>query len=168
MKVTLAILRDRLEQRRLWPQSRVARAAWYTLGLSLALFVVQKVFAGFRISSGTTLGSWVTFLSFLSILFFVILAFRFLKAKVLWRLRNRLIVTYMFIAVVPTLLLVGMTFVTLYLLAGQFANFVVISEIRLQMQHVESVNAAIANELVIRMDRGEPPTVALLDSLRKT
>ena len=168
MTVTLAILRDRLEQRHLWPQSRVARGAWYTLGLSLALFILQKIVAGFRISSGTTLGSWVTFLSSLSIVFFVILAFRFLKAKVLWRLRNRLIVTYMFIAVVPTLLLVGMTLVTLYLLAGQFANFVVISEIRLQMQHVESVNAAIANELAIRMDRGEPPTVALLDSLRKT
>jgi phosphoserine phosphatase RsbU/P len=168
MSVTFAILRDRLERRHLWPHSRVARGAWYTLGLALALFVVQKIVAGFRVSSGETLGSWVTFLSFLSILFFVILAFRFLKSKVLWRLRNRLIVTYMFIAVVPTLLLVGMTFVTLYLLAGQFANFVVISEIRLQMEHVESVNSAIANELAIRMDRGEPPTVALLDSLRKT
>ena len=65
--------------------------------------------------------------SFISIFFFAILAFRFLKAKILWRLRNRLIVTYMFIGVVPTLLLIGMTFVTLYLLAGQFANFVVIS-----------------------------------------
>ena len=168
MSVTFAILRDRLEQRHLWPHSRVAHGAWYTLGLALALFLLQKIVAGFRMSSGETLGSWVTFLSSLSIVFFTILAFRFLKAKVLWRLRNRLIVTYMFIAVVPTLLLVGMTFVTLYLLAGQFANFVVISEIRLQMQHVESVNAAIANELAIRMDRGEPPTVALLDSLRKT
>ncbi len=168
MSVTFAILRDRLEHRHLWPHSRVAHGAWYTLGLALALFLLQKIVAGFRMSSGETLGSWVTFLSSLSIVFFTILAFRFLKAKVLWRLRNRLIVTYMFIAVVPTLLLVGMTFVTLYLLAGQFANFVVISEIRLQMQHVESVNAAIANELAIRMDRGEPPTVALLDSLRKT
>ena len=65
--------------------------------------------------------------SFISIFFFAILAFRFLKAEVLWRLRNPLIVTYMFIGVVPTLLLIGMTFVTLYLLAGQFANFVVVS-----------------------------------------
>src|SRR5215475_13181833 len=101
MKVTFAILRDRLEQRRLWPHSWVARAAWYTLGLSVALLVLQKIVAGLKISSGETLASWVTFLSFLSILFFIVLAFRYLKAKVLWRLRNRLIVTYMFIAVVP-------------------------------------------------------------------
>src|SRR5215468_3069847 len=168
MNVTYSILRDRLEQRRLWPHSWVARAAWYTLGLAVALYLLQKVVAALKISSGATLGSWVTFLSSLAIVFFIVLAFRFLKAKVLWRLRNRLIVTYMFIAVVPTLLLVGMTFVTLYLLAGQFANFVVISEIRMQRQHVESVNSAIANELAVRLERGEPPTVELLESLRKT
>jgi phosphoserine phosphatase RsbU/P len=168
MNLTLTILRDRLEQRRLWPHSWVARAAWYTLGLSLALFLTQKIIVGLKLSAGETLGGWVTFLSFLSTIFFVVLAFRFLKAKVLWRLRNRLIVTYMFIAVVPTLLLVGMTFVTLYLLAGQFANFVVISEIRLQRQHVESVNSAVANELAVRLERGEPPTVELLESLRRT
>ncbi len=168
MKVTFAMLRDRVERRGLWPHTRVAWGAWYTLGLALALFLLQKLVAASRVSSGATLGGWVSFLSFLSIFFFAILAFRFLKAKILWRLRNRLIVTYMFIGVVPTLLLIGMTFVTLYLLAGQFANFVVISEIHLQMEHVESVNSAIANELGVRLDRGEAPTVALLESLRKT
>ena len=81
MSVTFAILRDRLEQRHLWPHSRVAHGAWYTLGLALALFLLQKIVAGFRMSSGETLGSWVTFLSSLSIVFFTILAFRFLKAK---------------------------------------------------------------------------------------
>ena len=162
------MVRDRLERLGLWPHSRVAWGAWYTLGLALALFLLQKLVVAFKVSSGETLGGWVSFLSFISILFFAILAFRFLKAKILWRLRNRLIVTYIFIGVVPTLLLIGMTFVTLYLLAGQFANFVVISEIHLQMEHVESVNSAIANELVVRLGRGETPTVALLESLRKT
>src|SRR5437899_616161 len=36
------------------------------------------------------------------------------------------------------------------------------------MAHVESVNSGMSNELALRIDRGEPPTVALLDSLRKT
>jgi hypothetical protein len=40
-------------------------------------------------------------------------------AKVLWRLRNRLIVTYVFIGVIPAVLLVGMALITLYGLAGQ-------------------------------------------------
>jgi phosphoserine phosphatase RsbU/P len=168
MRVTFAMLRDRLERRGLWPHTRVGHGAWYALGLSLALFILQKLVVALKISSGETLGGWVSFLSFVSILFFAILAFRWLKGRILWRLRNRLIVTYVFIGVVPTLLLVGMTFVTLYLLAGQFANFVVISEIHLHMQEVESVNSAVASELALRIDRGEPPTVALLDSLRKT
>jgi phosphoserine phosphatase RsbU/P len=168
MKLTFAIVRDGLEQRGLWPHTRVAWGAWYTLGLALALFFLQKLLVTLKISSGDTLGGWVTFLSFVSIFFFVIMAFRFLKAKILWRLRNRLIVTYVFIGVVPALLLVGMTFVTLYLLAGQFANFVVISEIHLQLQHVELVNSAIANELAVRLGRGESPTVELLESLRES
>ncbi|HMK23089.1 MAG TPA: SpoIIE family protein phosphatase, partial [Terriglobales bacterium] len=84
------------------------------------------------------------------------------------RLRNRLIVTYVFIGVIPTLLLLAMAFATLYLFAGQFANFIVTSEIQLQLQNVESVNSAIANELALRLQKGEPPTVELLESLRKT
>jgi sigma-B regulation protein RsbU (phosphoserine phosphatase) len=73
-----------------------------------------------------------------------------------------------FIGVIPTLLLFAMAFATLYLFAGQFANFIVTSEIHLQLQNVEAVNAAIANELSVRLQHGEPPTVALLESLRKT
>jgi len=61
----------------------------------------------------------------------MLVAFRWLKGKLLWRLRNRLIVTYVFIGVVPTLLLIAMVFATLYLFAGQFANFIVTSEIHL-------------------------------------
>jgi sigma-B regulation protein RsbU (phosphoserine phosphatase) len=138
------------------------------LGLALFLFLLQQLFAVFRLSWGQGLGGWVSFLSFIAILFFSILAFRWLKNKILWRLRNRLIVTYVFIGVIPTLLLFAMAFATLYLFAGQFANFIVTSEIHLQLQNVEAVNAAIANELAVRLQHGEPPTVALLESLRKT
>jgi len=168
MDLSYPAVRDRLTQWGLWPRSRVARGAWYALGLALFLFLLQQLFAVLRLSWGQGLSGWVSFLSFIAILFFSILAFRWLKNKILWRLRNRLIVTYVFIGVIPTLLLFAMAFATLYLFAGQFANFIVTSEIHLQLQNVEAVNAAIANELAVRFQRGEPPTVALLDSLRKT
>ena len=45
-------------------------------------------------------------------LLFAIVAFRALRRKVLWRLRNRLIVTYVFIGVIPAALLVTMALVT--------------------------------------------------------
>ena len=152
----------------LWPTGRLARLAQYSLALAAALFVLQKILGAFKSSWGQSLGGWVGFLSFISILFFTILAFRWLKAKILWRLRNRLIVTYVFIGVVPTLLLIAMASATLYLLAGQFANFIVTSEIHLQLHSVEAVNSAIAHEMASRLERGEAPNVELLQRLRKT
>jgi phosphoserine phosphatase RsbU/P len=160
--------RAKLQQWGLWPTGRVARWAWYSLGMAAVLFLLQAILGIFKSSWGESLGSWVGFLSFISILLFMILAFRWLKAKILWRLRNRLIVTYIFIGVVPTLLLVSMAFATLYLFAGQFANFIVTSEIHLQLHSVEAVNAAIAHELAARLERGEAPNVELLERLRKS
>jgi len=148
--------------------TRVSRFAWYCLGLAVFLFLLQQLSRTLKISWGENLGGWVSFLSFLSIFCFCVVGFRWLKNKILWRLRNRLIVTYMFIGVIPTLLLFAMTFATIYLFAGQFANFIVTSEIHLHLQNVEALNSAIANELAIRLQRGEPPTISLLDSLRKT
>jgi sigma-B regulation protein RsbU (phosphoserine phosphatase) len=160
--------RAKLQQWGLWPTGRVARWAWYSLGMAAVLFLLQAILGIFRSSWGESLGSWVGFLSFISILLFTVLAFRWVKAKILWRLRNRLIVTYVFIGVVPTLLLVSMAFATLYLFAGQFANFIVTSEIHLQLHSVEAVNAAIAHELAARLERGESPNVELLERLRKS
>ncbi len=168
MDLSYAALQTRLALRGLWPRTRVARGAWYALGLALFLFLLQQLFAVLKLAWGESLGGWVSFLSFIAILFFGVLAFRWLRKKILWRLRNRLIVTYVFIGVIPTLLLFAMAFATLYLFAGQFANFIVTSEIHLQLQNVEAVNSAIANELAVRLRRSESPTVALLESLRKT
>jgi sigma-B regulation protein RsbU (phosphoserine phosphatase) len=167
MNLSLASLRRNLSYYSLWPTTRVARGAWYSLGMALVLFALENLLTLFKLSWGESLGWWVGFLSFVASLLFTVLAFRWLKAKLLWRLRNRLIVTYIFIGVVPALLLLAMALATLYLLAGQFANFIVTSEIHLQLHSVEAVNSAIAHELAVRLSRGEPPTVELLDSLRK-
>ena len=49
----------------------------------------------------------------------------FRRSRVIWRLRNRLIVTYVFIAVVPTLLLLALAFIGGYFVAGQMAAYLV-------------------------------------------
>jgi phosphoserine phosphatase RsbU/P len=167
MQISLANLRRILDQRGLRPVGRVARAAWYTLALALFLYAFQKVAQGLRLAWGENLDGWVTFLSTVSVLLFCWLAFRWLRTKLLWRLRNRLIVTYVFIGVIPTLLLVAMAFVTIYLFAGQFANFVVTSGIDLKLHSIESANVAIANELAARVDRGQPIISDALLGLRK-
>jgi sigma-B regulation protein RsbU (phosphoserine phosphatase) len=160
-------LRRRLVRAGLWPEGRMARLACYLAGLAALLFALQKLLAMFAPAWGEHLGGWVGFLTLLAAIFFSILAFRWLKRRLLWRLRNRLIVTYVFIGVIPAVLLVGMAFITLYGLAGQFAVFVVTSEIHTQLRSLEAVNAAVSNELAARLEHGGNPGVESLVGLRK-
>lgn len=167
MRVSYRYLKFWLEQRGLLPTGKLAPVAWYLLGLDLVLFAAQNVLGVFHSSWGASLGGWVTFLSFVVILLFAILGFRWLKKKMLWRLRNRLIVTYMFIGVIPVMLLVAMALATIYLFSGQFANFIVTSEIGSQLRSMGAVNSAIASELSLQFGQSPSPTSKTLEGLRK-
>jgi phosphoserine phosphatase RsbU/P len=167
MEVSYRYIRLRLTEAGVLPRSRVARVAWYLLGIDIALFALQKLLGVFHVSYGRGLGGWVSVLSFVVIILFAFLAFRWLRSKLLWRLRNRLIVTYVFIGVIPAVLLMTMAFITIYLFAGQFANFVVTSDLSSRLRSLQAVNAAIANELAARIARGQPPTAESLEGLRR-
>jgi sigma-B regulation protein RsbU (phosphoserine phosphatase) len=160
-------LRANMTAAGLWPRGWVARGAWYSLGLAVVLFVLETLLRLVSRSWAEGLGGWVKFLLIDAALLFLILAFRAAKRKILWRLRNRLIVTYVFIGVIPAVLLVSMALITLYGLAGQFAIFVVTSEISARLRSMEAVNAAVGNELASRLERGESPTAESLAGLRK-
>ncbi len=99
---------------------------------------------------------------------FFILAFRWVRRRILWRLRNRLIVAYVFHRSDSrrTADRDGGDH-TFYGLAGQFAVFVVTSEIHSQLRSMEAVNAAVSNELAARLERGDKPTAESLAGLRK-
>jgi phosphoserine phosphatase RsbU/P len=151
----------------LWPKGWVARGACYSLVLAVGLFILEMVLKPFAPGASDSLSGWVKFLIFDAVLLFAILAFRTLRRKVLWRLRNRLIVTYVFIGVIPAALLITMALVTIYLFAGQFASFVVTSEINSQLRSMQAVNAAVGNELAARIEKGQAPTAESLAGLRK-
>jgi sigma-B regulation protein RsbU (phosphoserine phosphatase) len=167
MKQFYSRLRGKMLAADLWPQGWVARGACYSLGFALGLLVLQMLLKLFAPAAADSIEGWVKFLIFDAALLFSILAFRWLKRKLLWRLRNRLIVTYVFIGVIPAVLLVAMTFITLYGLAGQFAVFLVTSEINSQLRSLEAVNAAVGNELAARLERGDSPTTESLAGLKK-
>jgi sigma-B regulation protein RsbU (phosphoserine phosphatase) len=151
----------------LWPVGWIARGACYSLGLAIGLFVLEMLLKIIAAAASDSLGGWVKFLVFDAALLFFILAFRWLKRRILWRLRNRLIVTYVFIGVIPAVLLVAMALISIYLFAGQFASYVVTSEINSQLRSMQAVNAAVSNELAARIEKGEPPTAESLAGLRK-
>ncbi len=139
---------------RLRPSSKIAWIACYLLGLDVFLFVLQKLLQFFASSWGQDLGGWVSFLSFVVIILFAILAFRWLKAKLLWRLRNRLIVTYVFIGVIPVVILIALALGSLYLFAGQFATFIVTTGLDAELKSLEAVNSLFAHQLAAELDRG--------------
>ena len=160
-------LRARMTAAGLWPQGWIARGACYSLGLAIGLFVLQMLLKVIAPGASDSLGGWVKFLLFDAAVLFFILAFRWSRRRILWRLRNRLIVTYVFIGVIPAVLLVAMALITIYLFAGQFASYVVTSDINSQLRSMQAVNAAVSNELAARIEKGEPATAESLVGLRK-
>jgi len=96
MRLISLELESKLRDKRLWPETRVAWASLYIIALDLLFFVVQLATSRVRPGISSSLGGWVIFLSIVAIVLLAILAFRWMRANLLWRLRNRLIVTYIF------------------------------------------------------------------------
>jgi len=162
MRLVSLELESRLRDRGLWPQSRVAWAALYVLALDILLFAVQSLAHRALPAMAASLTLWIIFLSALATVLLALAAYRWLRAKLLWRLRNRLIVTYVFIGVIPVFLLVIISFLTLDLLAGQFASFVVTSDIATHLRSMEAANRAIAHHLSTQIaDAGKFDAAAL-------
>src|SRR5216683_1228508 len=158
MRLVRLELESKLREKGLWPESRTARAGAYVLALDLLLFAVQMLTSRLAPKVSSSLGGWVSFLSGLAILLFGIVGFRWL--------RNRLIVTYIFIGVIPVCLLVMISFITLHLFAGQFASFVVTSEITSHLRSMEAANRAIAHELAAQFDKGQKPNADTIAGMR--
>jgi len=168
MDVSYRYLRAKLASAGLLPVSKVARIAWYVLFLDIFLWGLQKIFALINPTYGQGLGGWVGFLSFVAIILFLILAFRWAKSRLLWRLRNRLIVTYVFIGVIPVVMLVVLALLSFYLFAGQFATFIVTSALKSDLDSLAAVNSAFANQLAAETEHGPINAVDALESVHKS
>ena len=148
----------------MYPKGKLAFITWYLLALDVLLFVIQKVANLFRSSFGKSLGGWITFLSLLVIVFLVVLAARWLSGGLLWRLRNRLIVTYIFIGVIPLALLITLALGGFYLSAGQFATFIVTSRLDSELNRLEASNLVIAHRLAAELGAGRQPNTLRYDN----
>jgi phosphoserine phosphatase RsbU/P len=133
----------RLLRRVLRPKTKLGKVTLWFGYLALLLQVLSAIF---HPAPNSLLGGWASFLTFVFALFALLLGFRWIRQKLMWRLRNRLIVTYIFIGVIPILLLLGMGFIAGYLFAGQFATYVATSDLQSELQRLHTTNRSLARQ----------------------
>ena len=102
---------------------RGPRDYWRGLGRVERIFVLLTVLYGLLYFTGIApgLASLVAFAAF----FFGLLTLVRLARKAIWRLRNRLVVAYLFIAVVPIALILLLVVISAYVVVGQMAVYLV-------------------------------------------
>ncbi len=91
------------------------------------------LFILWAILSLTQAPAWTTLLPVLALLVIgSVLAFRYLRTgirRTIWRLRNRLIVTYIFVGVVPVQLILLLVLIGSYIIFGQVADYLITTEL---------------------------------------
>lgn len=129
----------------------MTRFTLYLGGVELILIAlrwVTRVAGGVNVAA--SLGGWITFLGLILSTLVIVLALRWFRDHVMWSVRNRLIVTYLFIGGVPVFLALVLALGTGYIAAEHLATFIAISELRGQEQRLGAANAATAEDIVRR------------------
>ncbi|HET9696426.1 MAG TPA: hypothetical protein VFP40_06130, partial [Terriglobales bacterium] len=134
-----------MKRQGLVPESRLARFTLYLLGVDVFLILYQWVMVKLRGPGAASVDGWIWFLSYLSAFLFLIVALRWFRKRLMWALRNRLIVTYVFIGVIPVVLLIGLGLLMLYLFVGQFATYVASSDLQMEIRRLDAVNERLAS-----------------------
>ena len=116
--------------------------------IALAIVVLYALFRvvgslGFELPFARPLG----FLLFLALIYFAVRLLPWVRSQLLWRLRNRLIVAYVFIAVVPVVLLIAIACVASYLLYLQLGAHLLHDHLNEQIATVGTDLDAICDEL---------------------
>lgn len=145
------------------PQTRVAIATVYAAGIEAILVLLQLVLrlAGAP-RAAAALSGWTTFLGWVVFLLLLVLGLRWLRDNVMWSVRNRLIVTYLFIGGVPVTLAVAIALLSGYLVLGDLAIFSAVSEIKAEANRLSASNAAAEEE--ITRHSSTPEKIAAADT----
>jgi sigma-B regulation protein RsbU (phosphoserine phosphatase) len=131
------------------PRSHLARVTAWLAAVELALFLLSwflhRVGAT---AAGSFLSGWIRFLGYVLAVAFFVVAVRWFRKHVMWRLRNQLMVTYLFIGVLPITLVLVLTMIAGRYSFSQFATFLTASEIQSQLQRLAAANSAAAEQII--------------------
>jgi sigma-B regulation protein RsbU (phosphoserine phosphatase) len=113
---------------------------WIGLGLYAAVLLFKARLPGPIIAVGYLYGIVVI----ANLLFHL---FRYLKDRFFWRVRNRLIGAFVFVGVIPLLLLLGVAYLSGYLLLGQLAGYYLDNSLRGVEHQLSEINVELAGQV---------------------
>jgi sigma-B regulation protein RsbU (phosphoserine phosphatase) len=90
---------------------------------------------------------------FLLLVICVPLLWRFIFLRLLWKVRNRLVVTYLLMGLTPVVLFVSLALILLYVFAGQFAIFAATSVVHDELGRIASMNRSLSMHMVHVFDQ---------------
>ena len=134
-----------------WPTSLMGKLTLYFGGVWVVLAAVRYLVWW---ASGTDrvagLGSLIAVAKAGAILFACILLLRWVRNRFLWKLRNRLIVTYFFIGVVPVGLIITISLLSAALFMNQFATSEANNLLDGEVRAIGAIGENLAQEIAHR------------------
>jgi sigma-B regulation protein RsbU (phosphoserine phosphatase) len=134
--------RDWLSIKGWYPGSMVGKYTVYLGLVDLVLWLLRHTVRLFKPHSDFA-SSTVYFLTVVLIVCALIWLFQWIRRTLMWRLRNRLLVTYAFIGFAPIVLLLAMFFFAAWLFVGQFAAYLATNDFKTEMHRLSSANNTI-------------------------
>jgi sigma-B regulation protein RsbU (phosphoserine phosphatase) len=126
-----------------------SRAIWSSMSLldwlALAILILWGALSGLREYHAQVLPTgFLFFLAICAGLYWLVRGWVWARDHLLWSLRNRLVAAYIFIAVVPVLLLLSMAGLAAYLLYWQLGSYVIYTEMEEREERLGVVATALA------------------------
>jgi phosphoserine phosphatase RsbU/P len=99
----------------------------------------------------------ILFLAFLAVVYLLVRIVPLVRAQLLWRLRNRLIIAYVFVALVPLILLLGMAGIAAYGLYLELGAHMLHDDLQERIGTIQAETEAIAGAVEMEALQGTSP-----------
>ena len=142
--ISYRLLRRKLSS--LAPTTMLGRLAAYMGGIWMGLRLARLSIIFFKPGSDA-LSGWTGAFDVIFAAFATLLFIRWVRQRLLWRVRNRLIVTYIFIGVIPVVLILFMVGICGYLISNQYATSQARSELNAEIRALKLVTDNHAQRL---------------------
>jgi sigma-B regulation protein RsbU (phosphoserine phosphatase) len=136
-----------------------SRALWAGLSpiewITLAILVLYGALWGLRLyDPHISKSGFLFFLAICAAMYWLVRGWLWARDHLLWSLRNRLVTAYVFIAVVPVLLLLSMAGLAAYLLYWQLGSYVIYTEMEEREQRAGVLATALATSYAVEAASG--------------